>query len=126
VQLKADELGVRDQRRYLLQNPIEAGTKWNNVVSVSAVEHYEIVGVDQPCEAPAGHWAHCVVVESRSRVDDGRALLNEMTFAPGVGIVRLSTTLEQGGQRVPQALLLLNTFRPVTPPPPPAGVKSTP
>lgn len=107
AQFLVDGFGVRDQKRYLLRNPVQAGTKWTNVVSVSSVEVYEIVAADQPCEAPAGKWDGCVVVESRNRVEEGTALVNEMTFAPGVGIVRLSTTLESNGKKIPQSSLAL-------------------
>lgn len=110
AQLLADAYGVRDQKRYLLRNPIEGGTKWTNVVSVSSVEHYEILAANQPCEAPAGKWEGCVVVESKNRVEEGKTLVNEMTFAPGVGIVRLETVLEAGGKRIPQSTLLLQKF----------------
>ncbi|MEW5737506.1 MAG: hypothetical protein AB1938_01200 [Myxococcota bacterium] len=112
AQLLIDAYGVRDQKRYLLRNPIEAGTKWTNVVSVSSVEHYEILAADQPCDAPAGAWKGCVIVESRNKVEEGKVLVNEMTFAPGVGIVRLSTVLEANGRKIPQSTLALTRFQP--------------
>lgn len=111
AQLMADAFGVRDQKRYLLRNPVRTGTRWTNVVSVSSVERYEIVSADEPCDAPAGAWAHCVVVKSRNQVQEGKALVNEMTFAPGVGIVRIATVLESDGQRVPQSTLELTSFQ---------------
>ena len=110
AQLLVDGFGVRDQKRYLLRNPIAAGTKWTNVVSVSSVESYEITAANQPCDAPAGKWDSCVTVESRNRVEEGTTLVNEMTFAPGVGIVRLSTVLESNGKRIPQSTLALMKF----------------
>ncbi len=112
ARLLADAWGVRDERRYLLRNPIESGTKWNNVVSPSSVEGYEIVAVEQPCEAPAGKWEGCVIVESKNRIDASKTLVNEMTLAPGVGIVRMATTLEDGGKRLPQSKLTLLKFIP--------------
>lgn len=124
AQLAADRYGVRDQHRYLLRNPIEAGTKWANVVSVSSVEHYEILGVNQPCEAPAGSWQGCVVVESRNQVEGNRFLVAEWTFAPGVGLVQVATSLDDGGKRIPQSMLKLLKFTiahdavPVQPPAP--------
>ncbi len=110
AQLLVDSFGVRDQKRYLLRNPIAPGTKWNNVVSVQSVESYEIVGTNQPCEAAAGAWEGCVIVESRNRVQEGTTLVNEMTFAPGVGIVKLSTVIESGGKQIPQSTLTLQKF----------------
>lgn len=112
AQMLVDAFGIRDQKRYLLRNPVKAGTKWTNVVSVSSVETYEIVAADQTCEAPAGRWVGCVVVESRNRVEEGVTLINEMTFAPGVGIVRLATVLESNGKQIPQSTLTLVEFRP--------------
>ncbi|MFZ5445790.1 MAG: hypothetical protein ACOZQL_37705 [Myxococcota bacterium] len=112
AQFLVDQYGVRDQKRYLLRNPIVTGTKWTNVVSVSSIENYEIVAANQPCEAPAGRWEGCVIVESRNRVEEGTTLVNEMTFAPGVGIVRLSTVLESNGKQIPQSTLALLQFTP--------------
>lgn len=112
ARLLADAWGVRDERRYLLRNPIETGTKWNNVVSPSSVEGYEIVAADQPCEGPAGKWEGCVIVESKNRIDASKTLVNEMTLAPGVGIVRMETTLEDAGKRLPQSKLTLLKFTP--------------
>lgn len=106
----SDAWGVRDDKRYLLRNPIEQGTKWNNVVSPSSVESYEILATEQPCEAPAGRYEGCVVVESRNRIDQARVLVNEITLAPGVGIVRMATTLEEKGTRIPQSTLTLLRF----------------
>lgn len=110
AQFLVDSFGVRDQKRYLLRNPIVAGTKWTNVVSVSSVESYEILAANQPCDAPGGQWEGCVIVESRNRVQEGVVLVNEMTFAPGVGIVRLSTVLESNGKQIPQSTLALVKF----------------
>ena len=53
-----------------------------------------------------------MTVESRNRVEEGTTLVNEMTFAPGVGIVRLSTVLESNGKRIPQSTLALVKFSP--------------
>lgn len=117
AQFLADTYGVRDQKRYLLRNPIQTGTKWTNVVSVSSVENYEIVATSQPCDAPAGKWEGCVVVESRNRVEEGTVLVNEMTFAPGVGIVRLTTVLESNGKQIPQSSLSLLKFTAARPQP---------
>ena len=110
--LTADAYGVRDQLRYLLRDPVEANRTWTNVVSVSSIENYEIVAANQACDAPAGKWDNCVVVESRNRVEEGTTLVNEMTFAPGVGIVRLSTVLESNGKHIPQSTLALVKFKP--------------
>ena len=110
AQFLADPYGVRDQKRYLLRNPIEIGTRWTNVVSVSSIENYEILAAGQSCDAPAGTWEDCVVVESRNRLDADHVLINEITFAPGVGIVHVATTMDVKGQALPQASLTLVKF----------------
>ncbi len=112
ARFKVDSFGVRDEKRYLLRNPIEPGTKWNNVVAVGSTERYEITGTQQPCEAPAGKWQGCVTVESRNREKEGIYLVLELTFAPGVGLVQLATTLENQGQRIPQSTMRLVSFAP--------------
>jgi hypothetical protein len=106
----ADAFGVRDQKRYLLRNPVAAGTTWTNVVSVSSTETYEILATGQPCSARGGQWQDCVVVQSTNRIEAGKVLINEYTLAPGVGIVRLATSLDAGKGRLPQARLELVGF----------------
>ena len=110
-QLFADAFGVRDQKRYLLRDPVEVGTEWSNVVSVSSVERYKIVSVGTSCDAPAGHFEPCVVVESTNRVQEGKVLVNELTFAARVGLVRVATLLENNGQKVPQSTLVLTRYQ---------------
>jgi hypothetical protein len=110
AQLTVDGLGVRDQKRYLLRDPIEVGGAWMNVVSPSSIEHYKITQCGAPCRVPAGAFENCVRVESRNRMDEQRTLVNELTFAPSVGIVRIELTLESGGKRVPQSTFELKEF----------------
>lgn len=98
-----DAAGVRDVKRYLLQEPIVAGATWQNIVSVSSVERYVIADSGSDCEAAAGHWKACVTVEARNRIREGTELVNRYTLAPGVGIVKLQTTLEDGTQKTPQS-----------------------
>lgn len=109
-QLRLDPFGVRDEKRYLLREPIEVGTSWTNVVSVSSIERYRIVKVGHPCEAPAGKFEGCVTVESTNKADPRRSLVNAMTFAPGVGIVRIQVTLVDGKKQIPQATMALKKF----------------
>lgn len=120
-QLFVDAFGVRDQKRYLLRDPVEVGTEWSNVVSVSSVERYKIVSTNVSCESPAGHFEGCAVVESTNKVGEGKALVNELTFAPKVGLVRVSTLLVNEGQKVPQSTLELTKYQVKGAPPPPAA-----
>ena len=108
--LQIDAFGLRDPKRYLLRHPIEPGREWTNVVSVSSMERYKILDAGFSCEVPAGTFQRCVRVESKNRIDSDRTLVNEMTFAPGVGIVNLSLYLEDKGRRIPQGSLALKSF----------------
>jgi hypothetical protein len=108
--LQVDAFGVRDSNRYLLRHPVEAGSQWTNVVSVSSMERYKILDAGYTCDTPAGTFRDCVRVESQNRIDADRTLVNEMTFAPGVGIVRVSLFLQEKGRRIPQGGLALKSF----------------
>ncbi|MGA9525837.1 MAG: hypothetical protein WBV82_30540 [Myxococcaceae bacterium] len=108
--LTVDAYGVRDDKRYLLRGPIEVGTSWTNVVSVSSIERYRILEVGFTCTAAAGRFEGCVRVEGRNRVDANTTLINELTFAPGVGLVTIETAAEVKGQRIPQAKLELTSY----------------
>lgn len=111
--MRVDREGVRDQVRYLLHEPLSVGATWTSVVAPGAAEHYKILSVRSPCEAPAGKFPDCVEVESRAIVDPrtpGRLLVNRVTFAAGVGIVRVRTALEEGTKSAPTAELLLTAF----------------
>ena len=109
-QLFADAFGVRDQKRYLLRDPVQVGTEWSNVVSVSSVEKYKIVAADTACDCPAGQFKGCAVVESSNRIEEGKTLINELTFAPKVGLIRVSTLLENRGNKLPQSTLVLTHY----------------
>ena len=59
---------------------------------------------------PAGRFEDCVRVESRNRLNRDTTLINEMTFAPDVGIVRIRVVAETGGKRIPQSELALKSY----------------
>jgi len=111
--LRFDREGVRDQVRYLLHEPLTAGATWTSVVAPGSAEHYRVVSVREPCEAPAGKFKDCVEVESRTIADPthpGRFLVNRVTFAAGVGIIRVRTALEEAERTAPTAELQLTAF----------------
>lgn len=111
-QLTVDGFGVRDRKRYLLRGPLAQGNEWTNVVSVSSTERYRILQSGVPCEAPAGSFRHCVRVEARNRVDASTTLVNALTFAEGVGLVRIEVSAEKSnGERVPQTWLELASYK---------------
>lgn len=109
--LTVDAWGVRDERRYLLRDPVTVGEGWTNVISVSTVEHYKIIEAGQSCEVPAGRFPDCTRVESRNKANPKTTLIAEMTFAAGVGLVRVQTWAETEDQRrIPQTTLELTAF----------------
>ncbi len=110
-QLMVDTFGIRDQKRYLLRGPVEQGRTWSNVVSVSSTERYQIVQAGIPCQAPAGSFENCVLVEARNRVDADTTLINTLTFAPGVGIVSIQLEAERDGRRIRQTWLELTSYQ---------------
>lgn len=108
--LALDAFGIRDDKRYILRGPLEVGRTWTNVVSVSSVEHYRIIEFGQSCQVPAGRFEVCVRVEGRNRVDAKTTLVNELTFAYGVGLVRIKTVAEIGERTVPQTDTVLSSY----------------
>jgi len=111
--LRVDREGIRDQVRYLLHEPLTAGATWTSVVAPGSAEHYRVLSVRAPCQAPAGHFTDCVEVESRTLADPAtpaRLLVNRVTFAAGVGIVQVRTALEEGARSAPTAELRLTAF----------------
>jgi hypothetical protein len=108
--LGVDAFGVRDEKRYLLRHPVEAGREWSTIVSVSSVERYQILDVGFRCQVPAGVFEECVRVEGRSRIDPQKWMVNQITFAPGVGMVRFEFFLESAGRRIPQGRMALRSY----------------
>jgi len=106
-----DNNGLRDgNKRYLLKLPLEVGTKWMSVADLNTVEHYRILDVNRKVKVPAGVFSGCVVVRMEVRMTDTRSMRNDMTFAPGVGIVEVRTWLLDGSKALPQSVLQLKKF----------------
>jgi hypothetical protein len=89
--LTIDAYGLRDDKRYLLQEPIQQDHAWKNTVAVGATERYRIDSVGATCEVPAGTFKDCV-------------------FARDVGIVRIAVDLNREGTRVPQHRIQLTKY----------------
>lgn len=95
--------GLRDRDRYLIKHPLVPGTKWKSVVSASAVENSEIISVGQPCEAAAGRFEDCLVVEGSLKKDDKLTLHIRWTWARDIGLAKVETAVEIAGKgRIPQ------------------------
>jgi len=95
-----DHAGLRDDKRYLLRDPTELGRKWSAVVSLTESESYEVMGVNETIDVPAGHFTECVRVEGRSPGGQG-VQVAEQVYCPQVGLVRVTTYEERDGQRGP-------------------------
>lgn len=113
--------GLRDQSRYLLRSPVEAGRSWTVKLTASSVEHWQIVSVGKGCSAPAGKFGDCVEVESRTAAASGAELVDRITFAAEVGIVQIRTFLVRQGKQTPQTELRLVSYQvaPLRAPPAP-------
>ncbi|HEX9049763.1 MAG TPA: hypothetical protein VF841_04455 [Anaeromyxobacter sp.] len=111
AELRADADCLHDRDRRLLCAPLAAGKSWSSVVSVSSTERYEIVAVGEKVATPAGTFDGCVRVRARNRASPTNELVNELTFAPGVGLVRIETAAVLGGKVLPQARFLLERYR---------------
>jgi hypothetical protein len=111
TELRADGACVRDRIRRLLCAPLAVGTSWKSVVSVSSTERYEIVGIGERVEVPAGRYEGCVRVRAHNRAGASTEHVMEMTFAPGVGPVRLETWALVDGVAAPQVRAVLRSFR---------------
>jgi hypothetical protein len=110
-ELRADGECLRDRSRRLLCAPIAAGTAWASVVSVSSTERYEIAAVGEAVATPAGRFENCVKVRAHNRAAATTDLVNEITYAPGVGPVRIETFAVVEGKVTPQFRALLQSYR---------------
>lgn len=110
-ELRADPDCVRDRSRRLLCGPIAAGTTWASVLSVSSTERYEIAAVGEAVATPAGRFENCVKVRAHNRAAPATDLVNEITYAPGVGPVRIETFAVVEGKVTPQFRALLQSYR---------------
>ncbi len=110
-ELKAGLDCVRDRVRQLLCGPLAVGTSWKSVLSVSSTEKYEITAVGEAVSTPAGEFRGCVRVRAVNHAGPGTDLVNEITYAPGVGPVRIETFVVKDGAAAPQLRALLKGYR---------------
>lgn len=124
--LKVDAYGLRDERRYLIREPLAVGKAWTSVVSVQSVEHAKIVGVDDSVTVLAGVFDHCLTVETSNRQDETKTLVNRTTYAPHVGIVRIEVALDAEGKLTPQTDVELVSYKVAPPAAAPAAATLAP
>jgi hypothetical protein len=110
-ELRADGDCLHDRSRRLLCGPIAPGTSWSSVVSVSSTERYEIAAVGETVSTPAGKFDGCVRVRAHNRAARGTDHVLEITYAPGVGPVRIETFAVVGAQATPQVRAVLERYR---------------
>ena len=104
--------GLRDRARYLIRKPIQEGHSWKAIVSASAVEHYRIISVGQPCRSQAGSFSDCLVVESTVRRDKSMSLRIRWSWAKAIGLAKIETFAEiKDKGRVPQTEQSLVHYR---------------
>jgi len=103
---------VEDRSRSLLCGPIAVGTRWVSVLSPASTEHYEIVAVGERVVVPAGAFEGCVRVRSNTRASADTELINEISYAPGVGPVRIEIITVVKGQAATQLRAVLRAHRP--------------
>jgi hypothetical protein len=108
--LRADADCLHDRNRRLLCKPIDPGATWSSVVSPSVTERYRIAAVDETVTVPAGTFRGCVRVRSQARTG-GVEQVAELTYAPGVGLVRLETFAVVNGAAAPQVRGELESYR---------------
>ncbi len=107
-----DSEGLRDgNRRYMLKMPLVEGSEWMCVADINTVERYRIVDVHRKVRVPAGVFSECVVVQMDIRMTDTRVIRNEVTYAPGVGIVEIRVLLKEGARSIPQSRLVLKSHQ---------------
>ena len=105
--LRAGPDCVQDRLRRLLCAPLEPGRGWSSVVSVGSTERYEIAAVGERVETPAGAFDGCVRVRAHNRASASTDHVLEISYAPGVGPVRIETYAVVDGKVVPQVRALL-------------------
>jgi hypothetical protein len=109
-ELRAGPDCLRDRVRQLLCLPLVPGNSWKSVVSVSSTEKYEIAAVGETVTTPAGTFKGCVRVRAVNSAGADRELMAELSYAPGVGPVRLETYVVARGAVTPQLRAVLYAY----------------
>ncbi|MBN2361369.1 MAG: hypothetical protein JXR83_18100 [Deltaproteobacteria bacterium] len=111
ARLQHHPAGVFDGERFMLRDPIALGAKWIAVPSANSLERYEIIAIGFTTTVPAGVFENCVRVQAVNRMSQSQALILEWTYAPGVGLVQLTSRLEVDGKPPePQVTTVLVKF----------------
>ncbi len=109
--LRAAHGCLEDRMRRILCAPFDLGSRWSSVVSVTSTEHYEIAAVGETVRVPAGTFEGCVRVRSRNRAGPDAETVLEISYAPGVGPIRIHTDAVVAGTSTPQVRAELESYR---------------
>lgn len=109
--LRADPDCLHDRVRRLLCAPLDKGRSWSSVVSVSSTERYEIAATGEVVDTPAGRFEGCVRVRATNRAGPSTQNVLEITYAPGVGPVRIETFAVVNAAVSPQVRAVLKSYR---------------
>jgi len=109
--LRAGKDCLEDRSRRILCAPFAVGRTWSSVLSVSSTEHYEIAGVGETVRVAAGTFEGCVRVRARTRAGADAESVLEISYAPGVGPVRIETFAVLSGKSTPQVQAELSSYR---------------
>ena len=109
--LRADPDCLHDRLRRLLCRPFEPGRTWTSVVSINSTERYEIAAVGERVETAAGSFRGCIRVRAHNRAGPETDQILEITYAPGVGPVRIETLAVVKGVATRQILAELKSYR---------------
>lgn len=109
--LRFDSRGLRDDKRYLLKVPLHETNKWVSIPSPVAAEQYRYERIHFSDTVPAGTFEDCVSVESSIDVDQSQRMTNIVTYAKGIGIIRINTVLYDSGKKLPQMKVELVSYK---------------
>jgi hypothetical protein len=101
---------IQDRVRRILCAPFERGASWSSVVSLSSTERYQIAAVGETVATPAGTFEGCLRVRARNRAGEDVENVLEISYAPGVGPVRIETFAVVKGKQVPQVRAELESY----------------
>ena len=96
--------GLRDTHRYLVLGPVRRGATWQSTLPDGRVERYEVLATDAMVQVPAGTFEDVIVVRATTPADERADLEIEWSWAPDVGLVRMTSTLvTDRAERISQA-----------------------
>lgn len=109
--LRFDSRGLRDDKRYLLRIPMHKTNKWISIPAPVAAEHYKYERLHFTDKVKAGVFDDCITVQSTITVDNTQQMTNTVTYAKGVGIIRISTIMHDKSKKTQQVNMELIGYK---------------